>query len=163
MAKKITKSKTKSKKKEIIKKKKTKRSSLIKGVSSRLPARILDNPSFEIGLKDIMKNYSGIYVLYRDDKLYYIGLTTNLHGRLKTHLKDRLTSKWNKFAIFRIRRVDYLKDIETLLIRVAEPPGNIKKGKFKSNPATDLNKKLRNILDGIKKEAEEVENALNNK
>lgn len=89
---------------------------LIKGMSRRLPSEILDIPLFEKGLRKIMRHYAGIYALYHKKKIYYIGLSRNLHGRLKWHLKDRLAGKWDQFIIFRIQRVTYLKDIETLIL-----------------------------------------------
>lgn len=63
-------------------KKKTTKGVLIKGMSKRLPSEILANPVFEKRLKEIMKGYSGIYALYRKDRLYYVGLTTDLFGRI---------------------------------------------------------------------------------
>ena len=62
-------------------------------MSKRLPSEILDNPVFKKGLKEIMKGYSGIYALYRKERLYYVGLTTNLLGRINQHLKDRHAGK----------------------------------------------------------------------
>jgi hypothetical protein len=40
-------------------------------------------------IKTMVRRQAGIYVLYRRDKLYYVGLASNLMGRLKSHLKDR--------------------------------------------------------------------------
>jgi len=70
-----------------------------------------------------MRGYAGVYALYKKKKLYYVGLATNLHGRIRGHAKSK-KGRWDSFAIFRINRVGYLKDLETLLLRVAEPPGN---------------------------------------
>src|SRR5258707_15899338 len=91
----------------------SKKGALIKGMSKRLPSDILDNPIFQEKLKEIMKGYAGIYALYRKGKLYYVGLTRDLFGRINWHLKDRHAGKWDRFIIFRIKRVAYLKDIET--------------------------------------------------
>ena len=110
------------------KSKNPRKGALIKGMSKRLPAEILNDPAFEKGLDSIMRDYSGIYALYRRNKLYYVGLTKNLQGRINHHLDDRHARKWDGFVIFRIERVDYLKDIETLLTRIVDPPGNRAKG-----------------------------------
>ena len=40
-------------------------------------------------IRDMIRGKSGIYALYNRDKLYYVGLATNLMGRLNQHLKDR--------------------------------------------------------------------------
>ena len=117
---------------------------LIKGITKKLPSEILNDPAFIKKLKEIMKGYGGIYALYKKDKLYYVGLTTNLFGRIRWHLKDRHAGKWNKFIIFRIKRINYLKDIETIIQHIAEPKGNRVKGKVPSD--SNLNKVLRSIL-----------------
>jgi hypothetical protein len=103
---------------------------LIKGVSQPLPRELLFEPTFREELRGLMRGYSGLYVLYRRRRLYYIGLARDLFWRLHTHTKDKHRKKWDRFAIFRIARVRYLKDIESLLLRVANPPGNAVAGKF---------------------------------
>ncbi len=124
-------------------KKKSSKGALIKGVSAKLPIDILDEPSFKQGVQEIMRGYSGIYLLYSHKTLYYIGLATNLYGRLLNHTKDELKGKWDSFSIFRVERVRYLKDIESLLLRVAHPPGNAVKGHFHRD--ADLTKVLKRI------------------
>jgi hypothetical protein len=127
-------------------KKKSSKGALIKGVSRRLPIDILDEPSFKQGIQEIMRGYSGIYLLYWRKTLYYIGLATNLYGRLIGHTKDRHKGKWDSFAIFRVGRVRYLKDIETLLLLLIRPPGNSVKGHFhRDADQTDVLKRIEKI------------------
>lgn len=42
---------------------------------------------------DLLAHYAkgrcGVYVLYSKGRMYYVGLASNLSGRLKSHLKDR--------------------------------------------------------------------------
>ncbi len=90
-----------------------------------------------------MRGYSGLYVLYKRRSLYYIGLAKDLFWRLHTHTRDKHKNKWDRFAIYRIARVRYLKDIESLLMRVANPPGNAVAGKFHRD--ADVTKVLRKI------------------
>jgi hypothetical protein len=104
-------------------KQKSNKGALIKGMSKALPIELLNDPVFEKGLNDIMRGYAGVYALYKKKNLYYVGLATNLYSRIRGHAR-RKKGKWDSFAIFRINRVRYLKDLETLLLRVAEPPGN---------------------------------------
>jgi hypothetical protein len=139
-------------------KKKTIKGALIKGMSKRLPSEILGNPVFRMRLKEIMKGYSGIYALYRKDRLYYVGLTTNLFGRIKWHQKDRHAGKWDSFVIFRIKRVDYLKDIETLITHLVTVPGNRIKGKVPRD--ADINHVLREIMREHEKELKGIKKAL---
>jgi len=99
-------------------KKGTGKGALIKGMTKRLPFEILANPLFRVGLRRVMRGYAGIYALYHGSKLYYVGLTRNLFGRVRWHLTDRHARKWDSFVIFRIKRVNYVKDIETLLMQL---------------------------------------------
>lgn len=123
--------------------KKSSKGALVKGVSARLPIELLDEPTFKQGLQDITRGYSGIYLLYRRKRLYYIGLAKNLYWRLLGHAKNRHKGKWDSFAIFRVGRVRYLKDIESILLRVARPPGNSVSGHFHRD--ADLTKVLKKI------------------
>ena len=91
-----------------------------------------------------MRRYAGIYALYRRDRLYYIGLMKNLLGRIRWHLRDRHSGKSDGFIIFRIQRVRYLKDIETLIHHLVDTPGNTIKGKVPRD--ADLNRILREVL-----------------
>ncbi|HTQ37895.1 MAG TPA: GIY-YIG nuclease family protein [Pirellulales bacterium] len=131
---------------------------LIKGMTKRLPHEILENPLFQVGLKSIMRGYAGIYALYRGKKLYYVGLTKNLLGRIRWHLKDRHAQKWDSFVIFRIKRVNYLKDVETLLTNLISTPGNRVKGKLPRD--ADINRMLRIILREETAEIRKIEKAL---
>lgn len=126
------------------KKHKSSKGKLIKGMSRKLPYEILNDPVFKKELKKIMQHYGGIYALYKDKKLYYVGLTKDLFGRINWHLSDRHEGKWNKFIIFRIKKIDYLKDIETLIHHIIDTKGNRQKGRVP--PDSDINKVLHEIL-----------------
>lgn len=75
---------------------------------------------------------SGIYVLRKSREIYYVGLASSLRSRLSDHLKDHHKRKWDEFDLYIIRKdkVKYLKELETLLIRVAKPSGNRTEPKF---------------------------------
>jgi len=90
-----------------------------------------------------MRGYAGVYALYKNDALYYVGLATNLYWRLRNHTKNKHKGRWNKFAIFRVSRALYLKDMETLLLRVAEPPGNHSTGHLRRD--ADLTRVLKKV------------------
>ncbi len=138
MAKRILKQSTKHRSKR-----KSNKGALVKGVSKKLPVDILGEPSFKVGLKEITRGYSGIYIMYKRKKLYYVGLAKDLYWRLVSHTKDRHRGKWDSFAIFRVGRVRYLKDIESLLLQVASPPGNSLSGHFHRD--SDLTNVLKSI------------------
>ena len=122
---------------------KSTKGALIKGVSQQLPRELLFEATFREELRGLMRGYSGLYVLYKRRSLYYIGLARDLFWRLHSHTKDKHRKKWDRFAIYRIARVRYLKDIESLLLRVANPPGNAVAGKFHRD--ADVTKVLRKI------------------
>src|SRR5664279_3846266 len=48
-------------------------------------------------IRALIQGRSGVYALYKGEKLYYIGLAGNLRGRVKTHLKDRHARRWDRF------------------------------------------------------------------
>ena len=83
---------------------------------------------------DVLKSYAnqrhGIYALYKRERLYYVGLATSLKGRLGTHLRDRHKGKWDRFSIFLTISHSHIKELESLILRIADPTGNSAKGKF---------------------------------
>ena len=118
---------------------------LIKGMTGELPVEILESPVFRADIRKVMRGYSGVYLLYRRKTLYYVGLASNLLGRLKSHhTRDKHAGKWDRFVIYRIKHVRYLKDIETLLIGVLRPPGNSVEGRVPRD--ANINRILRRVL-----------------
>jgi hypothetical protein len=137
---------------------KTTKGVLIKGMTRQLPSEILASPIFRKKLQELMRGYAGIYALYHHDKPYYVGLTTNLFGRVNGHLRDRHRGKWDHFVIFRIKKVDYLKDIETLITHLMPWPGNRVKGKVPRDG--DINRILQQILRAHSREIREIRKVL---
>jgi hypothetical protein len=127
-------------------------------MTKQLPSEILASPIFRKKLQELMKGYAGIYALYHRDQPYYVGLTTNLFGRVNGHLKDRHKGQWDHFVIFRIKKVDYLKDIETLITHLMPWPGNRVKGKVPRDG--DINRILRQILAAHSREILEIRKVL---
>ena len=74
--------------------------------------------------------HNGVYALYRKGKLYYSGLASDLRGRLRWHLKDRHANKWDTFSVYLTIGDEHLRELESLILRVAQPPGNLQLGKF---------------------------------
>lgn len=101
----------------------------------------------------------GLYVLYADYKVVYVGQVgsgkMSLFGRLKQHRRDDLAGRWDRFSWFGIRVVHYnakgvpylakssmtlkpqltdvLNHIEAILIHSVEPPLNRQGGRFGEN------------------------------
>ena len=139
-------------------KKRSTKGALIKGMSRNLPSDILIDPVFKKKLRELLRGYAGIYALYKGERLYYVGLARNLHGRVRWHLKDRHAGKWDYFKIFRIQRVRFLKDIETLVQHIVKPKGNRAKGGVPKD--SDLNYVLREVLQEYEKRIKPLKKAL---
>ncbi len=103
---------------------------------SQLVCQQLENISREALAKyqDIVRQYirgrNGVYALYKGEKLYYIGLATNLRSRLKQHLTDGHRESWDRFSVYLTIHAGHLKDMESLLLRIMRPSGNTHRGKF---------------------------------
>ncbi|MBP7791526.1 MAG: GIY-YIG nuclease family protein [Candidatus Goldbacteria bacterium] len=124
--------------------------------SGQLVCQYLENISSEIFekyqkiIKEYVKHRYGIYALYnKNGRVYYAGLASNLKNRLNMHLRDKHSGRWERFSIYLTISNSHLKDLETLVLRIANPKGNIQKGKFIK--AENLQKKLKNDLKEIQK------------
>jgi hypothetical protein len=106
-------------------------------------------------ITELIKDHQGIYALYKNDRLYYVGLASNLRNRIKGHLSDRHQGKWTHFSIYILRKTDHLRETEALLLRIADPTGNYQKGKLKRS--IDLRPELKRLLtDNIRKSLDEL-------
>jgi predicted GIY-YIG superfamily endonuclease len=135
------------------------RGKLLKGIA-KLPSSLFENNFFAPVLEDLLQKSPGIYALYKGTDLYYIGLSKNLKGRLKQHLKDKHAKKWDTFKIFKIRRVNYLKDLETLILQIVHPIGNVRMGKLPRAQRDALTKPLRAALAKMETEAQAIRRVL---
>ncbi len=106
-------------------------------------------------LKAFVKSRHGVYALYRRGKLHYVGLASNLRNRLKSHLRDRHAETWDKFSIYLTINDSHLHELETLLLKIANPKGNKQSGNFiKSQNLKPILKKQ--VSTAWKKELEEL-------
>ncbi len=118
--------------------------SLISGYLERISSKVFDD--YHEQITALIGNQRGVYALYKKNHLYYVGLATNLRTRVKHHLKDRHAKKWDGFSLYLIRNVEHLHELESLLIRISEPRGNVKLGGFKRS---------QNLIHALKKSMEE--------
>lgn len=107
--------------------------------------------------QDIIREYirgrHGIYALYKRERLYYVGLATNLRNRLKIHLKDRHKGLWDRFSVYLTIQDNHIKELESLVLRIVRPKGNVQSGRL--SRSQDLKKKL--TLDVRERQQEELE------
>ena len=81
-------------------------------------------------LYEVIGQEGGIYCLYKHDRLYYVGLASNLFGRIKQHRKDKHRRKWNRFSAYVTKRSQHIRELESLMLRVTAPRGNRQRGKL---------------------------------
>ncbi len=135
-------------------KKKTRRTRpIITGYLEKVNASIFDK--FKKEITDMIKGNQGLYALYRKNKLYYVGLASNLRNRIKHHLHDRHQGKWTHFSLYIIRKSDHIKELESLLLRIAYPEGNSKRGKLRTTNnllpklKTQVKQKIKEEYEGL--------------
>ena len=121
---------------------------IISGYLERINAQVFDKYKGEI--TEMIKGRQGLYALYRRNKLYYVGLARNLKSRISQHLRDRHQGKWTHFSMYVIRKTDHVKELESMLLRIAYPEGNSVRGKL--SKADDL---LPKLIDLVKRHQEE--------
>jgi hypothetical protein len=130
---------------------------------TQLVSQHLENISGDVleDYQDIIREYvsrrQGVYALYHDDDLYYVGLASDLSTRLKAHLGDKHGGQWNRFSVFLTIGDKHLRELEALILRVVKPmpEGNSKSGKFARSEnllarlAKDIRQRDREKLDHI--------------
>lgn len=126
-------------------------------------------------ITEVIGDSSGIYALYDENELYYVGRAKDLKRRVKQHLQDRHDSQWTHLSLFLVKRDEHIGDIESLLIRIAAPVGNRVKPKGRGDSKALLRlirsrikqkhkKELAELLPGRKrKQASESEKPEDNK
>jgi len=95
--------------------------------------------------KDLIAQHArgkcGVYVLYNNGQMYYVGLASNLNARLNQHMRDRHRGKWDRFSMYLTRNDYHMRELEALLHRVLRPEGNRQIGRLRGSE--DLRKPLR--------------------
>ena len=128
--------------------KKPKKGKLISEKLEGIPADSLQILSKD--MKELLGKKPGIYALYNNKKLFYVGMAGNLHSRLKSHLRAKRSRKWNKISIFVIKRTQYLKDVELAVVNISKPSGNRQQSKIPKN--NYLRKKYKEIVQKHRKQ-----------
>lgn len=75
-------------------------------------------------------NESGVYILFANGAVSYVGQANNLERRIETH-SDRLHGKGKDFDRYFVIAVPhyFINDVECHYITTLSPPGNIAKGR----------------------------------
>lgn len=114
-------------------KKKIKRKSrpIVIGHLEKVSSGIFDR--YQRQITDMIRGHYGVYALYRHNKLYYIGLANDLKRRIRRHLDDRHKGKWSHFSLYIFKKEGQIKELESLLLRIADPAGNAVRGRLKDS------------------------------
>ena len=96
-------------------------------------------------LGDLVGKSHGVYSLYKGGRLYYVGLASNIPGRLDQHLRDPHKGLWDNFSVYLTLESGFMKELESLVLRIAEPKGNKQGGNFVK--AQDLRKMFDQRID----------------
>jgi hypothetical protein len=85
-------------------------------------------------LEAVLGSQGGIYALYtRRQGLYYVGLATNLFARIKHHRRDKHAGKWTRFSAYATRLDGHTREMESLTLSIAKPPGNRQGGRLRGS------------------------------
>lgn len=112
----------------MVEKKKHTANALVLGYLENISSKVFSDYPKEI--TSLVAGQHGVYALYKGARLYYVGLATNLKNRVKHHLQDKHKGKWDKFSLYLVRKTDHIKELESLLLRIADPKGNSVKGRL---------------------------------
>ena len=93
----------------------------------------------------LIGKHPGIYALYDDKELYYVGKSVDLRGRVKHHLQDRHGGMWTHFSLFLLSSDRYIDQLESLVVRIVNPRGN--RCKPRGDMGNTLIKQLEAMLD----------------
>jgi len=99
-------------------------------------------------VRELIRSRAGVYALYRrSGKLYYVGLASNLMGRINSHLRDRHHGVWDRFSVYLTQHHEHMKELESLLLRIVKPSGNSQGGRFAriQSIASSLNRRMKDI------------------
>jgi hypothetical protein len=114
----------------------------VSGYLERISAKTLER--HEGVVRALIAGTHGVYALYKGDRLYYVGLATDLRRRIRHHLRDKHAGAWDGFSLYLVRYVDHIKELESLILRIADPKGNSHRGRLRR--AVDLKPQFRRAV-----------------
>ena len=120
-----------------------KSNSIVRGFFERVSWQVLDK--YRPIVKQMIRGHAGVYALYKGERLYYIGLASNLMGRVNHHLKDRHGGKWDRFSVYLTIEDAHIRPLEALMLRVISPAGNRVAGRLSG--AQDMVRQLKRKMD----------------
>ncbi|AKL98372.1 DUF2924 domain-containing protein [Endomicrobium proavitum] len=90
----------------------------------------------------------GIYILYKNSNIYYVGKATRLKQRIKQHFTDKHKNKWNFFSLYVVADNKLIPELERIFISLMKPSGNsLLYQKEIKKFQTELRKEIRTLQD----------------
>jgi hypothetical protein len=125
--------------------KKTKKQLVVQYVE-RISRKLLEK--YPKIIREFARRKHGIYALYKGNKLHYVGLASNLRNRLRSHLRDKHGATWDRFSMYLTLSDEHLRELESLVLCIANPKGNVLAGKFKKakNLKRIIKSKIKEIM-----------------
>jgi hypothetical protein len=111
-----------------VKKKRSYKGRIVRAYLERVSWRVLER--WRPIIANLIKGHAGVYALYKGEKLYYVGLASNLMGRVNHHLKDRHKGKWERFSVYLTVNDEHMRSLEALVLRIVDVSGNRQKGRL---------------------------------
>lgn len=99
---------------------------LVSGFMSKLPASALVNDYTKYPIRKMLGGKIGIYVLYYEDKIYYVGKGIIYNELRNYYLHGKHKDKWDSFSFAELKEPKHKEELEDLLISIIHPPGNVK-------------------------------------
>ena len=100
-------------------------------------------------------NDPGVYILYRDDRPYYVGQASNLRKRLRSHANSVGSLRgyfWNYFSAFVVKDKNQMDEVEAILI--AAMPSVITNGAKPKLHRVPMSPTMRNLMREQRKKGE---------
>ncbi len=115
---------------------------LVTGYVKLWPREVFYIPQHADEVKNCL-NHAGVYILYQDFDVFYIGKANRLFVRLRYHANKRYRL-WNHFSAFLVHQ-SHLAEVEAIMIAATPRTDNKSGGKVFDK--INLPLKLQNVLD----------------
>lgn len=88
---------------------KSAKDTLVSEYLERVGGDVLASEHFRAIVRGMIKGHAGVYALYKNESLYYVGLAFNLMGRVNHHLRDWCAGWWvwltGSYCGFKLRKI----------------------------------------------------------
>ena len=134
-------------------KKRKQDSMILTGKLEKMSKKIFSGKEYKKIINKRIGNRSGVYALYDDKELYYVGRASDLATRVNDHLKNKHSALWTHFSVY---FTEAKNDLEAVIIAIAKPKGNTTKPKLKLKEEKKLKTLINQDIQKSQKEEREL-------